>query len=64
MPLAPIEWRPAHHREAVGMEARCLQRQVIAIAFPRGRHDHDPRHTCGIHFLQEIVFREWLWPMW
>src|SRR5882724_4019995 len=37
-----LDREPPHHGEAPGMQARRLERQIVAITFPRGRNDHDP----------------------
>ena len=46
------ERQPAHHREPVGMRPRRLQRDVVAIAFPGGRHDDHAPHAGQIHLEQ------------
>jgi hypothetical protein len=67
--IAPIDKRsrlrrrPAHHREAVGMQPCRLQRQIVAVALPGWRHDHHPRDPSGVHLLQQSVLREGLRPM-
>jgi hypothetical protein len=50
--LRLLERDAAHDREAIGIEARSLQRELVAVALPRRRHDDDPAHAGEIH-LQE-----------
>jgi len=51
--LRLLECDPAHDREAVGIEARRFQRELVAVALPRGRHDHDPADAGQIHLEEQ-----------
>jgi len=40
-----------------------LQREVVAVALPGGRHDHHPGDAGRFHLVQQVVFRERLRPV-
>jgi hypothetical protein len=50
--LGMLDREPAHHREAIGVTARGVDRQLVAIALPRRRHDDHARDARGVHLLQ------------
>jgi hypothetical protein len=53
--LRPLERESPHHREALRVQARRLERQIVAVAFPQGRNDDDAADTSGIHLGQQHV---------
>jgi len=53
--LRSLDREPPHHGEALGMKARRLERQIVAITLPRRRHDHDPAHPRRVHLGQQHV---------
>src|SRR3989441_5565728 len=40
------------------MRPRGLQREIVAVAFPRGRHDHDAADLGQLHLEQQHVLRD------
>jgi len=55
-----LQREPAHHRELVGMESRRLEREVVALAFPRRRHDHGAINAGLLHAPERHVLADWI----
>ena len=47
--LRLLQREAPHHREAIRIQARGFEREIVALAFPRGWNQHCTRHTCEIH---------------
>ena len=53
--LRPVQREAPHHGEPVGVPARGLESEVIPLALPGRRDDHDAAHAGRVHFLQQHV---------
>ena len=49
---------PPHYRKPVGMRSRGGDAEIVAVAFPRRRHDHHAIDARFVHFAQQIVGAE------
>ena len=53
--LRLLDGEPTHHGEAVGIAARGLQGEIVAVALPRRRHDYGAVDARFVHFAQQVV---------